>query len=52
MADAKAVFDQAKGQGAKGDGFDKLEELLEIYSKNGTKKRWIVHHTLLMFYIL
>ena len=28
MADAKAVFDQAKSNGAKGDGFDKLEQRL------------------------
>ena len=26
LADAKAVFDQAKSKGAKGDGFDKLEK--------------------------
>ena len=29
MTDAKAVLDQAKSNGAKGDGFDKLEERLE-----------------------
>ncbi|MDA9991292.1 tetratricopeptide repeat protein, partial [Paracoccaceae bacterium] len=29
IADAKAVLDQAKGIGAKGDGFDELEEKLE-----------------------
>ena len=28
IADAKSVFDQAKNKGAKGDGFDKLEERL------------------------
>ena len=28
LADAKAVFDQAKSKGAKGDGFDKLEQRL------------------------
>jgi len=28
MADAKAVFDQAKSKGAKGDGFDQLEKRL------------------------
>ena len=28
LADAKAVFDQAKSNGAKGDGFDKLEQRL------------------------
>ena len=29
LADAKAVFDQAKSKGAKGDGFDKLERRLQ-----------------------
>ena len=29
IADAKAVFDQAKSKGAKGDGFDQLEKRLE-----------------------
>ena len=29
LADAKAVLDQAKSKGAKGDGFDKLEQRLE-----------------------
>ena len=29
LADAKAVFDQAKSKGAKGDGFDELEQRLE-----------------------
>ncbi len=29
IADAKSVFDQAKSKGAKGDGFDKLEERLD-----------------------
>ena len=29
FADAKAVFDQAKSKGAKGDGFDKLEQRLK-----------------------
>ena len=29
IADAKAVFDQAKRKGTKGDGFDKLEKRLE-----------------------
>ena len=28
MADAKAVFEQTKSKGAKGDGFDKLEKRL------------------------
>ena len=32
LADAKAVLDQAKSKGAKGDGFDKLEEKLTSYS--------------------
>ena len=29
LADAKAVLDQAKSKGAKGDGFDKLEQRLK-----------------------
>ena len=29
MADAKAVFDQAKSKGAKGDGFDQIEKRLD-----------------------
>ena len=32
LADAKAVFDQAKEKGAKGDGFDKLEQRLNVTS--------------------
>ena len=36
MADAKAVFDQAKSKGAKGDGFDQIEENLDVL-KTGTK---------------
>ena len=32
MVDAKAVFDQAKSKGAKGDGFDKIEIRLNISS--------------------
>ena len=28
MDDAKAVFDQAKSKGAKGEGFEKLEQLI------------------------
>ena len=37
LADAKAVLDQAKSKGAKGDGFDKLEEKLTSSSlKNST----------------
>ncbi len=30
LADAKAVFHQAKADGAKGDGFDKLEQKLKV----------------------
>ena len=30
MADAKAVFDQAKSSGAKGDGFDQIEKKLNV----------------------
>ena len=30
LPDAKAVFDQAKDKGAKGDGFDQLEQRLEV----------------------
>ena len=30
MVDAQAVFDQAKGNGAKGDGFDQLEKRLNV----------------------
>ena len=33
LADAKAVFDQAKSKGAKGDGIDKLEQSLNEASK-------------------
>ena len=38
LADAKAVFDQAKNKGANGDSFDKLET--KLYSKYLTG-----HHT-------
>ena len=31
MADAKAVFDQAKSKGVKGDGFDQIEERLKAF---------------------
>ena len=31
MADAKAVLDQAKSKGAKGDGFDQLEDRLKAF---------------------
>ena len=30
IADAKAVFDQAKNNGAKGDGFDQIEKRLDL----------------------
>ena len=33
LADAKSVFDQAKEKGAKGDGFDKLEQRLKEASE-------------------
>jgi thioredoxin-like negative regulator of GroEL len=33
LADAKAVLDQAKSKGAKGDGFDKLEQQLQEAGK-------------------
>ena len=33
LADAQAVFDQAKSKGAKGDGFDKLEQRLKEASQ-------------------
>ena len=32
MADAKAVFEQAKSKGAKGDGFDQFEKRLGLYN--------------------
>ena len=32
IADAKAVFDQAKSKGAKGDGFDRIELRLNTFS--------------------
>ena len=37
IADAKAVFDQAKRQGAKGDGFDQIEKRLDPSASNGPK---------------
>ena len=37
LADAKAVFDQAKSKGAKGDGFDALEQRLKEASKEASK---------------
>ena len=36
IVDAKAVFDQAKSSGAKGDGFDKLEERLNAITTTPT----------------
>ena len=33
MADAKALFDQAKSKGAKGDGFDQIEKRLAGFSE-------------------
>ena len=33
LADAKAMFDQAKSKGAKGDGFDQLEQRLREANK-------------------
>ncbi len=33
LADAKAIFDQAKQKGAKGDGFDSLEKRLDISTR-------------------
>jgi len=35
LADAKAVLDQAKSKGAKGDGFDKLEQRLKNITGQG-----------------
>ena len=34
MDDAKAVFDEAKSKGLKGDGFEKIEKRLGLYSKS------------------
>ena len=39
LADAKAVFDQAKSKGAKGDGFDKLEKRLSSLAISSNDKR-------------
>ena len=36
LVDAKAVFDQAKNKGAKGDGFDKLKERLDSASSKNS----------------
>ena len=36
MADAKAVLDQAKGNGAKGDTFDQIEERLDLSQSPNT----------------
>ena len=38
LADAKAVLDQAKSKGAKGDGFDKLEQRLKEASEEPLKR--------------
>ena len=37
LADAKAVFDQAKSQGAKGDGFNALEQRLKDVGQEASK---------------
>ena len=37
LADAKSVFDQAKGNGAKGDDFDQLEQKLRALNEAPTK---------------
>ena len=37
MADAKAVFDQAKSKGAKGDGFDQIEKRLSSSETKNVK---------------
>ena len=37
IADAKAVFDQAKSNAAKGDGFDQLEQRLNVANKEHTE---------------
>ena len=37
LAEAKAVLDQAKSKGAKGDGFDKLEEQLDAITIDDEK---------------
>ena len=36
MVDAKAVFDQAKSNGAKGDGFDKIEKQLGLSTSSNS----------------
>ena len=36
MADAKTAFNQAKSKGLKGDGFDKLEEQLDLSSNKAS----------------
>ena len=38
LADAKTVFDQAKQHGAKGDGFDQIEEQLNSVEQAKPKK--------------
>ena len=41
LADAKAVLDQAKSKGAKGDGFDKLEQRLQDAGQEPLKAKQI-----------
>ena len=45
LADAKAVFDQAKSKGAKGDGFDQLEKRLKVLAGGPTQDN-VVSETL------
>ena len=37
--DAKAVFDEAKSKGVKGDGFEKLEKRLGLYSESKNDRK-------------
>ena len=39
MAEAKAVFDQAKNKGAKGDAFTQIEKQLNVTGKNSQKPK-------------
>ena len=39
MTDAKAVFDQAKNKGAKGDAFSQIEKQLNVTGKNSQKPK-------------
>ena len=41
LADAKAVLDQAKSKGAKGDGFDKLEQRLQDAGQEPLKAKQV-----------